>query len=97
MKKTGIFKAMKLCMDYKKMDCEQRKKLRADRLTAVVNHARQNSPYLKELYKDIPQDFSISDLPVTDKKTLMENWDSWVCDRNLKLADVEKFMEDKRV
>ncbi len=94
MKKTGIFKAMKLCMDYKKMDCEQREKLRADRLTAVVNHARQNSPYLKELYKDIPQDFSLSDLPVTDKKTLMENWDSWVCDRNLKLADVEKFMED---
>ena len=94
MKKTGIFKAMKLCMDYKKMDCEQREKLRADRMSAVVNHARKNSPYLKELYKDIPQDFSLSDLPVTDKKTLMENWDSWVCDRNLKLADVEKFMED---
>ncbi|MBP0980387.1 MAG: phenylacetate--CoA ligase family protein [Oscillospiraceae bacterium] len=94
MKKTGIFKAMKLCMDYKKMDCEQREKLRADRMSTVVNHARKNSPYLKELYKDIPQDFSLSDLPVTDKKTLMENWDSWVCDRNLKLADVEKFMED---
>ena len=94
MKKTGIFKAMKLCMDYKKMDCEQREKLRADRMSTVVNHARKNSPYLKELYKDIPQDFSLSDLPVTDKKTLMENWDSWVCDPNLKLADVEKFMED---
>ena len=94
MKKTGIFKAMKLCMDYKKMNSPQREKLRSDRLNAVVNHARNNSPYYNQLYKDVPHDFSLSDLPVTDKKSLMENWDNWVCDRTLKLADVERFMED---
>ena len=94
MKKTGIFKAMKLCMDYKKMNSPQREKLRSGRLNAVVNHARNNSPYYNQLYKDVPHNFSLSDLPVTDKKSLMENWDNWVCDRGLKLADVERFMED---
>ena len=70
MKKTGIFKAMKLCMDYKKMNSPQREKLRSDRLNAVVNHARNNSPYYNQLYKDVPHDFSLSDLPVLIKSPL---------------------------
>lgn len=94
MKKTGIFKAMKLCMDYTKMEEPARENLRRQRLEELVAHARANSPYYKRLYKDIPEDFALTDLPPTDKKTLMEHWDDWVCDRELKLADVETFMKD---
>jgi len=94
MKKTGILKAMKLCKDYEKMSAEKKQKLREERLNEIVKHARENSPYYKKLYQDVPEDFKLSDLPPVDKRTLMENWNDWVCDRNLTLADVEKFMED---
>ena len=94
MQKTGIFKAMKLCKDYEKMSAEEKQKIRIQRLKEIVNHARENSPYYRKLYKDVPEDFKLSDLPPVDKKTLMENWNDWVCDRELTLAEVEKFMEN---
>ena len=95
MKKIGIFKAMKLCSDYTKMAPQQREDLRRKRLEALVNHARENSPYYARLYRDVPADFSLADLPATDKRTLMDNWDDWVCDRELKLEAVETFLQDK--
>lgn len=94
MKKTGILKAMKLCMDYDQMPEAQRLELQNKRLADIVAHARKSSPYYRELYRELPDSFSLSDLPATNKKTLMENWDNWVCDRNLTLAEVEAFMED---
>ena len=93
MKKTGIIKAMMLCKKYEKMSQEQRDKLRIQRLHRLVKYARENSPYYSQLYSDLPADFTLQDLPATDKRTLMENWDDWVCDDSLKLADVEKCME----
>ncbi|MCR5794593.1 MAG: hypothetical protein K6G61_04510 [Solobacterium sp.] len=95
MKKTGILRAMKLCMDYEKMDTGERDRLRSERLQELVTYARENSPYYRELYKDVPEDFTLQDLPATDKKTLMEHWDDWVTDRDLTLEDAERFMEDK--
>ena len=95
MKKTGILKAMKLCADYEKMGAEEREVLRRERLEAIVKHAREKSPYYGKLYRDVPEDFSLEDLPTVDKRTLMENWDDWVCDRELKLRDVEEFLEDR--
>ena len=70
MKRTGIFKAMKLCRDYDKMNPEQRQKLRTQRLQEIVRHARENSSYYRELYRDIPETFSLSDLPPTNKKKI---------------------------
>ena len=95
MKKTGIFKAMKLCMDYNKMNTAQRQQLQKQRLADLVTQARANSPYYAQIYKDLPAGFTLSDLPPVNKQDLMANWDSWVCDSTLKLADVEKFMENK--
>lgn len=94
MKKIGILKAMKLCMDYEKMEEEQKQEIRNQRLTDIVAHVREYSPYYRELYRNLPDSFSLTDLPATDKKSLMENWDHWVCDRNLTLAEVEEFMEN---
>lgn len=94
MKKIGIFKVMKLCKDYEKMNAEEKQEIRRQRLQEIVEHARKNSPYYKKLYRDVPESFELTDLPPTDKKTLMENWNDWICDRNLTLAEVEHFMED---
>ena len=96
MNRTGIFKAMKLCRDYAKMDASQRQALQTQRLQEIVRYARENSPYYQKLYRDVPESFQLSDLPATDKRTLMDNWNDWVCDRDLTLEDVERFMEDKK-
>ncbi|MCR4894389.1 MAG: phenylacetate--CoA ligase family protein, partial [Eubacteriales bacterium] len=94
MKKTGILRAMKLCRDYDRMDEGERKKLREERFRELVSYARENSPFYRELYRDVPEDFVLTDLPTTDKRTLMEHWDDWVCDRDLTLSDAEEFMKD---
>lgn len=96
MNRTGIFKAMKLCRDYGKMNAQQRQSIQTQRLQEVVRYARENSPYYQKLYQDVPESFQLSDLPATNKRTLMDNWNDWVCDRELKLEDVERFMEDKK-
>lgn len=94
MKKMGIFKAMKLCKDYEKMDGQQREAVRRERLEAIVKHAREMSPYYGKLYENLPEDFRLEDLPPVDKKGLMENWDDWVCDRELSFREVETFLGD---
>lgn len=94
MKKTGIIKAIKLCRDYDKMNCSQKQAVQQQRLAELIAYAKENSPYYKSLYSHIPEKFTLTDLPVTDKKTLMANWNDWVCDRNLTLEKVEDFMKN---
>lgn len=94
MKKIGIFRAMKLCKAYDKLGTEERKALQKKRLNDMVEWARKNSPYYARLYKEVPEDFELADLPIVNKRVLMENWDDWITDRELTLAEVEKFMED---
>ena len=86
---------MKLCRDYEKMPEEKREKIQTKRLHDLVEYARKNSPYYRELYRDLPENYTLADLPETNKRTLMENWNDWVCDRELTLEDAERFMENK--
>ena len=95
MKKTGILRAMKLCYDYEKMSPEKQRETREKRLRELVAYARENSPYYRNLYRDLPASFELSDLPPVNKRDLMAHWDEWISDRNLKLQDVEAFMADK--
>lgn len=94
MKKIGILKAMKLCKDYEAMDENKRTELQKERLHELVNYARKNSPYFRKLYENVPESFELKDLPPTDKRTLMEHWNDWICDPNITLEEVEKFMEN---
>ena len=73
MKNIGILKAMKLCAEYEKMNTEERRALQARRLKELVEHVRSSSPFYRQLYRDVPESFELSDLPPTDKKTLMAN------------------------
>jgi phenylacetate-coenzyme A ligase PaaK-like adenylate-forming protein len=77
------------------MSIDKRQRTREDRCKEIVTYARENSAFYRQLYKDEPQNFTLEDVAAVDKSTLMANWDSWVCDRNLKLADVNEFMKDK--
>jgi phenylacetate-CoA ligase len=60
-----------------------------------VAYARANSPYYRELYRDLPD--MVDDpalLPVTDKNTLMGHFDEWVTDRQVTRERVEAFVAD---
>ena len=75
MRIIGMIKAMKACADFRKADPATRAALQARRLEEMISWARESSPFYRNLYKDLPKDCSLSDLPVVDKRTLMANWE----------------------
>lgn len=63
-----------------KMSHGERMALQQERLRYIVSYARENSPYFRELYKNIPEDFTLSDLPMTRKEELSKHYNTWVTD-----------------
>lgn len=94
MKKISIFKAMMLCWKYKKMNETEKARIRKERLHKIVIYAKYNSPYYKELYNNIGDNFELSDLPTTNKKELMSSFDEWITDRSIRISDINEFMKD---
>jgi len=65
------------------------------RLADMVAHGRVNSLYYRELYGDLPDRVeSVEQLPITDKKTLMEHFDEWCTDRDVTLEAAEAVVND---
>ena len=68
------------------------------RFAEMVAFARANSPYYRELYKDLPD--RVEDptlLPVTTKKKLMVRFDDWVTDHEVTLKKVRPFVENRNL
>lgn len=66
------------------------------RLAAMVQYARTNSPYYRELYQNLPERVEDSTLlPITNKKKLMERFDDWVTDREVKLEKARPYIENR--
>lgn len=65
-------------------------------LLYLVRHAIKYSPFYKELYGNINLDepFSITQLPVVDKKLMMANFHQFVTDPQLDLADVQSHLSN---
>ena len=95
MKKIGFLKGIRLCSSYSKLNQKKRECLQKERLEELIKYARENSPYYKELYKDIHDQFQLSELPPVNKLDLMNHFDEWLTVSNVKLIDIEKFMENK--
>lgn len=92
MDKIEILQAIRLCSRYQKLSPVERKALQKQRLERLVFCAKRESPYFAKLYADVPENFSLADLPPTDKPTMMEHWDEWITDRDVTLAQVQAFM-----
>lgn len=78
--------------DGEKISREERLSLQKQRLKELVEYVRRNSPYFKELYKDLPDDFTLEDLPSTDKKSMQENYNDWLTDRGLNKDKVREYL-----
>ena len=65
------------------------------RLASIVSHARNLSPYYRDVYRGLPD--RIEDptlLPITDKKKLMAGFDAWSTDRDVTLEKVRPFVDN---
>ena len=84
--------AKQLVQEAKNISDAEIKKLQSERLTKLVNYARQHSPYFKELYKDLGETFTLEDLPITSKKDLMADYNKWPTDPEVTLDNVFEYL-----
>ena len=85
--------AIAVLNEAEKMLHEERLKLQRQRLHELVDYARCHSPLFKELYKNIPDDYSLADLPPTGKKLLQENFNQWFTDPELNKTVVREYLD----
>lgn len=84
-------KARRARRDRRVADDQQRR-----RFAEHVAFAREHSPFYRDHYRGVRGDPHDSRaLPVTSKRMLMERFDDWVTDREIKLQ-VIPYTEDKR-
>lgn len=92
MKTIELEEARRLVAEGGKLPESERLKLQQQRLRELVGYARAHSPYFAKLYENIPDDFKLTDLPITEKPTLLAHYDDWVTDRRLHLQDVLNYV-----
>ncbi len=73
----------------KRIEAKQLKNLRR-----LIQKARKKSPHFNKLYAHLPDTnlLKLDDLPVTSKVDLMAEFDSWLTDRSLTLAQAREHM-----
>ena len=57
------------------------------RLVSLVKYARENSPFYRELYAGLGDDFSLADLPPVSKPELMARFDDVLTDRGIRVPE----------
>ncbi|MBP5777048.1 MAG: phenylacetate--CoA ligase family protein [Prevotella sp.] len=93
MKTIELSEAQRLVAEGDKLSPDERQELQQQRLRELVAYAREKSPYLAKLYADLPENFTLTDLPIVYKKDLLENFDDYVTDRNIHMQDVLKYVD----
>ncbi|MBR3349645.1 MAG: phenylacetate--CoA ligase family protein [Solobacterium sp.] len=68
--------------------------IQKQRLKKLVKHARNHSPFYRNLYKDLKEDFTLSDLPFVTKTQMMEAFDDVVTDPRITMEKVAEFTAD---
>jgi len=95
MKQLGYIRIFFQALIFPLLPYKKRKKIQKRRLKKLVRHVKANSPYFARLYKDIGEDFNLSDLPITTKEMMMENFDDWITDSSINWMQVDEFKRDK--
>jgi len=92
MKTIELAEAKRLVAEGGRLPDAERRQLQQQRLRELVAYVREHSPYFARHYADVPADFRLSDLPPTEKPTLLANYDDWVTDRRIHLVDVLEYV-----
>ncbi len=94
MDKLLLLKSMISTRQAESMSIENRNSLCDKRLRKLVRYAKTNSPYYRELYKDIYRDFDLEDLPTTNKLQMMKRFDDFITDQKVNMRRIEEFTSD---
>ncbi len=73
---------------------EKLKRIQERRLKKLVAYARKNSPFYEELYRDLGDRWTLTDLPPVTKPELMARFDDVLTDRAVSMARVRDFTRD---
>lgn len=95
MNELTMAQALSLVKQAESVGREERAVIRQSRLKNLVEYVRSHSPYFREYYKDVGDDFKLTDLPVSNKRTLMAKFNDWVTDPAVTADSVKKYLEDK--
>ncbi len=68
--------------------------LAEERLRFLLRYAREHSPYLREKYADLGEDFSLSDIPISSRSEMVEHFEEWVCDPEITKALIDDYLSD---
>ena len=90
MKTITMEEAARLVKEGETATPEERKALQRERLKTLVSYAREHSSYLRELYKNVPDDFELSDLPILEKADGLLHYNEWVTDPELSVEKVRE-------
>lgn len=64
------------------------------RLKYLVDYARKHSPYLKEKYASIPENYTLSDIPISTRVEMVGHFDEWVCDPQITAEGINQYLSD---
>lgn len=93
-----LARGLQLFLRYQKFEHgtpEQLAEWQTGQLQHVVRHAVARSRYYRELCRnvDVEGKFTLKDLPITNKRMMMDHFDDWVAVPDLKLAEIERQIE----
>lgn len=69
-------------------------KTQNNQLKKLVKYAKKHSPRIAALYKNIGVEFTLQDLPVTNKQLIMEDFDNWTTASDFTLKELKDFTTD---
>ncbi len=61
------------------------------KLKKLVKYAKTHSPRIAKLYENIGDEFTLQDLPVTNKQLIMEDFDNWTTTSDFTLKELKAF------
>ena len=93
MKPIGSIRSIKTVGDIRRLTPEQLGHLQDQRLHKLVDYARRNSPYWQETLQDLPEGFSLADLPITRKEDMAQQFERRATDPKVTLAGLREFMQ----
>lgn len=86
--------AMTLVAEAQTLSSTKIEALKRERLVLLVDYARKNSKYLRQKYANLPNNFQLSDIPITKRDDAMNNFDDWVCDKEITTEKLNDYLGD---
>ena len=90
----GLLQAMVKTCRADHLSRGQLEHLQQRRLNTLVRFAREHSPYYRELFAKVGEEFRLEDLPATSKPEMMANFDRVLTDSAITMRRIEEYTKD---